>query len=528
MTQDELVELLRAQKPVFLNGDIRRAFVRSGGSDVRCSDEERNRFLIDAAAERPDGQGVDLNPSTAFDPDTIRWYRAVYEARPGNRSCATMSDTEFLAEMGLLVEQAGRQRPTRAAILIFGTNPTFRQLLPRPVVDCQRFTATRDNADTGERWFDRIVLDENLIRTWRSLIEDWYEKFAEHPFRLDPATMRRDDTPPDCQAFRESMINLITHQDYSDHSRKAAIRHYADQTVFWNPGDAFAADADLLEPGEREVRNPRIVLAFRRIGLSEHAGWGLRDVFRNWQQLGNVPPRITNDKRRKSFELVLKKEALLSEQQLLLQSQLGVRLTDDQARTLAFACRQQNLTLSQIKVVTGLSGPDATDVAGQLVKQVLLERVGVQRYAIADHLLKRLAEANVRGDSVPAPTEVVKDRDDSTAAESSVVRGGRTPSESSRASEELLTALSAIQWRIIELCDVPRRSANVMMMMIGETDRGRFKGQHVDPLLNAGILRMTNPDKPSAANQRYVLTEAGAALKAARLGKGKDERRGQP
>ena len=107
-----------------------------------------------------------------------------------------------------------------------------------------------------------------------SLIEDWYEKFAEHPFRLDPATMRRDDTPPDYRAFRESMINLLMHQDYADHSRTAVIRHYRDQTVFWNPGDAFAADPHLLEPGEREVRNPRIVLAFRRIGLSEHAGWG--------------------------------------------------------------------------------------------------------------------------------------------------------------------------------------------------------------------------------------------------------------
>ena len=519
-------EVHRSQKPVFLNGDIRRAFVRSGGSDVHCSDHERNRFLIDAAAERPDGHAVDLNLSTAFDPDGIRWYRAVYEARPGNRSHASLSDTDFLAEMGLLVEQGGERRPTRAAILLFGSNPAFRQLLPRPVVDCQRFAAARETADTGERWFDRLVLEENLIRTWRSLIEDWYEKFAEHPFRLDPATMRRNDTPPDYQAFRESMINLIMHQDYSDHSRKAVIRHYADQTVFWNPGDAFAADADLLEPGEREVRNPRIVLAFRRIGLSEHAGWGLRDVFRNWQQLGNVPPWITNDKRRKSFELVLKKEVLLSEQQLLLQAQLGVRLTDDQARTFAFARRQQNLTLSQIKVVTGLSGPDATDVAEQLVKQVLLERAGVQRYVIAGHLRKRLAEANGGGDSVPAPADLVTDRDDSAAAESPAVRGGRTSSEPSGGSAKLLTALSATQWRIIELCDVPRRLANVMVM-IGETDRGRFKGQHVDPLLNAGILRMTSPDKPSAASQRYVLTEAGAALKAARPGRPENERRGQ-
>ena len=249
-------EAHRSQKPVFLNGNVGRSFVRSGGSDVRCSDQERNRFLLDAAVERPDGLAVDLDLRTAFDHDTIRWYRAVYETRPDNRSCATLSDTDFLAEMGLLVEQGGERRPTRAAILLFGANPTFRQLLPRPVVDCQRFTATREAADTEDRWFDRVVLEENLVRTWRFLIEDWYQKFAEHPFRLDPATMQRHDTPPDYRAFRESMINLVMHQDYADHSRPAVIRHYRDQTVFWNSGDAFAADPHLLEPGEREVRNP--------------------------------------------------------------------------------------------------------------------------------------------------------------------------------------------------------------------------------------------------------------------------------
>lgn len=487
-------EVHRSQKPVYLNGDIRRAFVRSGGSDVRCSDQERNGFLIDAAAERPDGQAVDLNPATAFDPDAIRWYRAVYESRPGNRSCAAMSDVDFLAEMGLLVEQGGQRRPTRAAILIFGTNPTFRQLLPRPVVDCQRFTAIRDDADTGDRWFDRLVLDENLIRTWRSLIEDWYEKFAEHPFRLDPATLRRNDTPPDYQAFRESMINLIMHQDYSDHSRKAVIRHYADQTVFWNPGDAFAADVDLLEPGEREVRNPRIVLAFRRIGLSEHAGWGLRDVFRNWQQLGNVPPRITNDRRRKSFELTLKKEALLSEGQLAFQRGLGIRLMEEEARTFAFACREQEVRLWQIKTITGLSGPESTAVADQLVEQSLLERVGPGRYVVARHLRDGLAASDQVSDQVGAGVgNLVSDHVDA------------------------LRPLTAHQRRIIDACDVPR-SLGDLMELVGVTHRTFFRRNHLQPLLDAEIVRMTKPDKQNAANQRYVLTEAGVALKAGRMG----------
>ena len=499
MTQDEPSEVRRSQKPVVLKGDIRRAFLRSTVSGVRCSDHERNGFLIDAAAERPDGRTVDLNPATAFDPDAIRWYRAVYEARPGNRSCAAMSDVDFLAEMGLLVEQGGRRLPTRAAVLIFGTNPAFRQLLPRPVVDCQRFTATRDDADTGHRWFDRLVLDENLIRTWRSLIEDWYQKFAEHPFRLDPATLRRNDTPPDYQAFRESMVNLITHQDYSDHSRKAVIRHYADQTVFWNPGDAFAADVDLLEPGAREVRNPRIVLAFRRIGLSEHAGWGLRDVCRNWQQLGHVPPLILSDRRRKSFELVLKKEAVLSERQIVFQRSLGLGLMDEEARTFALACREQDVRLRQIKAVTGLSGPDARAVADQLAERTLIERVGADRYALARHLGDRLA----RSDQVGAGA------DDMVSDQVGPSRLNRDPDQTTR-------QMTTHQRRIIDACDVPRSLVD-LTKRAGVTQRTFFRRKHLLPLVDAGIVRMTNSDKHNAANQRYVLTEAGAAIKAARI-----------
>ena len=39
----------------------------------------------------------------------------------------------------------------------------------------------------------------------------------------------------------------------------------------------------------------------------------------------------------------------------------------------------------------------------------------------------------------------------------------------------------------------------------------------LQPLLDAGILRMTNPENPRASNQRYVLTEAGAEIRARRL-----------
>ena len=97
---------------------------------------------------------------------------------------------------------------------------------------------------------DRAVLDENLIRAWRALA-DWYGRFAERPFRIDSASLQRDDTPPDYLAYRESMVNLLIHQDYSDHARNAEIRHYTDQTVFWNPGMRSPRSRTSSSPAKR-------------------------------------------------------------------------------------------------------------------------------------------------------------------------------------------------------------------------------------------------------------------------------------
>ena len=510
-------EASRGEKPVYLNGDIRLSFVRKGGSDVRCSANERDRFLIDAMAQRFDGQVVECAPDTAFDHDSIKWYRTTYEARPGNRSHTGLSDLEFLDEMGFLVERGGKKKPNHAAILMFGNNSAFRQLLPRPVVDCQRFALAYAQADTGARWIDREVLDENLARTWRALI-DWYMRFAEHPFRVDLMSLQRDDTPPDYFAYREAMINLLIHQDYSDRARKAGIRHYTDRTIFWNPGDAFASVEDLIEPGEKELRNPRIVTAFRRIGLSENAGWGLRDIFRHWQQLGNVPPQILNNKSRKWFEITLLKEELLSERQHIFQTTLGKSLTDDQARAFAFICREGEAGLWQLKAVTGLFGQDAASITEWFATQGLIEPGGADGfYVLAEHLKERLGQADEVGIQVDPPVpRLVTDQPDRPASNLGTAQVGRPAGNLGTAQVGALTELSETQWKIVEYCDVPRRLTEIMADLT-LAERKHFKRHHLNPLIRAGIVAMTNPGKPRASNQRYVITDAGARLKTHRM-----------
>ena len=63
------------------------------------------------------------------------------------------------------------------------------------------------------------------------------------------------------------------------------------------------------------------------------------------------------------------------------------------------------------------------------------------------------------------------------------------------------------------------------MNTLGVTHRGYFKKRHLDPLIRAGIVTMTNPENPRVAGQRYVLTAAGVALRANRIGKGREDER---
>ena len=268
-----------------------------------------------------------------FDRESVRWYRRLFDERNAGKNRA-LSDGEFLNECGFVIEHDDLMVPTRAAVLVFGRARHVRRMLPRPVVDCQFIDFTADSWTTDRRWKDRIVVEENLVQAWLMLSER-YAKYAEHPFGLDAARLRRSDDPPDYIAFREAAINLLIHQDYGDHGRKASIRFFRDRMVFWNPGDAFGTTDELLDRTEKEVRNPAIVSAFRRIGLSGKAGTGVREIFRGWQRLGHPPPVIISDKARKTFELLLLREPPFSEEQQLPQAQLGAKLSEPQTRLFA-------------------------------------------------------------------------------------------------------------------------------------------------------------------------------------------------
>lgn len=63
-------------------------------------------------------------------------------------------------------------------------------------------------------------------------------------------------------------------------------------------------------------------------------------------------------------------------------------------------------------------------------------------------------------------------------------------------------ALCAYQVQVLALEDVPHPLAELMVPS-GRTDRGKLRDQVVAPLLEAGLLEMTIPDRPRSAKQEY-------------------------
>lgn len=497
----------RREKPVYLNGDIRQTRIRRGAGDERCTPAEIERFLRDASASPFDGETIsNLRAEDFYDEPTVSWYRRIFQQQNANRH-ADLNDVEFLHELGYVQEHEDELVPTRAGVLLFGAERNVRQVLCRATVDYQRHDRSVLDAEDEARWDDRTVIEQNLIQAWQTLLQK-YAQIVSLRFELDASTLRRSDDPPDLTTFRESVVNLLVHQDFGDARRMPTLKIFQDETQLFNPGDSFSSISELLDPGEKEVRNPTILTAFRRIGLVDQAGSGIRAIFREWRNLGFVPPMIENDKSAKSFRLILNRTELISEEQRLFQSQLGVRLSQEEARIFAALCQSGSLELLDAKRT--LAKPEAyiRQILDRLVTQQLIDESSAQGpWTLKEHLRDSVAGLidQPQTDSANLVTpESDQASDNLVTPESDQVNPEISPTRPIR-------SLSAAQRAILLFCDVPQRQ-EAIMEHLEMTHRTHFRNRHLRPLLKANLIQQTHPESPTHPSQAYVVTSGALDL----------------
>jgi ATP-dependent DNA helicase RecG len=104
----QIPEAPRQHKPLCLDGDIRRTFLRRGGSDYKARMQDIERMLRDAASDRWDGQVFErVSLKEAFDKSSLSWYRNRFH-QVNEGFDPQQFNEEFLREWGYLA-RGGRK-----------------------------------------------------------------------------------------------------------------------------------------------------------------------------------------------------------------------------------------------------------------------------------------------------------------------------------------------------------------------------------------------------------------------------------
>ena len=478
----------RQNKPVHLDGDPKRSFVRKAGTTQSCNSAELLAFIRDASDEHYEDEVVpSLTPPTCFDDDSLRWYRSRFNEKNPGHETTDAPNTSFLEHFGLVVAHEGTARPTRAAILLFGTAAACNRVFSRQQVDFFRFVTNKADCLPETRWDDRIeTLNEgNLIRSWRRILEVYREHYASSgPFDLDSTSMERTGAPPDYLAFREAVLNLLIHQDFGDQTRKATIHTYADTFEFWNPGASFVCGDEFFQPGDKPVRNPKLRNMLNRVGIGEQANTGIKNMFAYQRRLGRVAPVIDNDPANHSFRLLLSKEQSLSAQQQALLDRLSVRLSDSQSTVFLHCWRRESVTLLEAQAVAGTGIAETAKDLSHLETQVLLRKteshLGHAVYRIHDHLREAHPVPDLIPDTTPGVTGEVT---------------GEATGEVTGEVERIIRAVTGEM----------KRSEIQAVLELRHEDH--FRERYLKPALDSGWIEMTVPEKPQSPLQQYRLTE---------------------
>lgn len=108
-----------------------------------------------------------------------------------------------------------------------------------------------------------------------------------------------------------------------------------------------------------------------------------------------------------------------------------------------------------------------------------------------------------------APSENIHNGDSDSSIPS--VQVNKKAAQDTPATSAQVDRLTDKDRQVLQLCEVPR-SLGELQDALGYSNGGYFKKNLVNPLISSGLIKMTKPDKPTASDQKYVLTEGGFRL----------------
>ena len=377
----------RYDKPVYLDDNpMTGAYRRNGEGDYRCTREEVQAMLRDAAVQTQDMRVLEKMGRDVLDADTIRRYRIrMKNHRPGH-VWEELEDGEFLYRLGALGRgEDGLLHPTAAGLLMLGFEYEIVKEFPYYFLDY------REQMEDGVRWTDRITSSSG---EWSGNIYDFYfrvyNKIAQDirvPFKLEGGD-RIDDTPVH-KALREALANCMINADYYGRQGVVIVKERS-QIVLSNPG-GFRIDIEAAKSGGvSDPRNAALIKMFNLVNIGERAGSGIPNIYAVWKKQGWKLPVLSEsyDPDRITLSLAIEKE---SDRKVEIKSndkKVGIkgddkRIASGQKRAIiSYLTDHIQATSSELSILLGVGQERTRKILRELVAEEIIVTEGANRNRI--------------------------------------------------------------------------------------------------------------------------------------------------
>lgn len=190
--------------------------------------------------------------------------------------------SQILAKLELIKSEQGKVLPTNALVLL-SDDEIRKQLFPYAKIECARFKGT-----VPGNFIDQKTIDINVgLQT-----EQAYQFVLRHISQGTTdytGVYRNDRWEYPIIAIREVIRNAVIHRDYSLTGKDIKIAIFDDKIEVTSPGKLMpSVDFNDMESGQSDIRNKILAPVFKRLGIIEQWGNGLKLIKEELQSYPEV------------------------------------------------------------------------------------------------------------------------------------------------------------------------------------------------------------------------------------------------
>ncbi|MDD0824260.1 putative DNA binding domain-containing protein [Mannheimia sp. AT1] len=490
-------------RPIHLNGDYRLSYVRLNSGDHKLTSSELRSFISSYSQKDADGRIVPYASIDDISLSTLDKYRNLLKAHNSTSKLLTLSDEKLLQEIGAYKKDLAQNSEgiTNAGLLMFGKNYAITSVFPH------FFFEYYEEDDDIKRYTLRITdfdLEEgNLFEFYLKVVPLIQELGKDKHFKLDNLTRTEENEITD--GLREAFINAITHADYFNNTRHLKVIKTKDNKLIFENAGVMLIDIPTAIAGQRsECRNSIIHNLFRRLGLCERQGQGVRDIYSYWQSRNFNSPLL---------------ESEIDYTKLTLTFQLGAIANFEEKFTACFGEKFSNLQPIQKDCLLFIAFNQGKAMFAELAQK--MPQYPRRHITLA---LARLKEKGLLTSSgsprkqlytlVGLEQIITEKSQDDYFSQSCIQLDKASKDKQSVAPEEKQTEESDVftpeencqitpeVTRLLSVLLEPMKSKDIMKKL-GLKDDKHFRMQYLKPALAFGVVEMLYPENPKHRNQKY-------------------------